>query len=77
MRLAGRVRRLETAGGGDTRAGRRVAAYLTALRAFGGSSDAAPPAPGQPTTAAGLLAALRAWGDGQREGGNDAATREA
>lgn len=69
MRLTGRVRRLETAGGGDTREGRHVAAYLAALRAFGGSSDAATPAPGQPTTAAGLLAALQAWGNGQREGG--------
>jgi len=62
VRLAGRVQRLETASGGNTREARHIAAFLAALVAFGGGNgEAGTHGPGNLSTTAGLLTALRAW----------------
>jgi len=69
VRLAGRVRRLETASRGNTRAARHVAAFRAALVAFGGGNgEDTAYGPEKPTTMAGLLIALRAWGATQDGG---------
>jgi len=69
VRLTGRVRRLETACGEDTREARHVAAFLAALVVFGGGNgEAGEYGLGHLTTTAGLLTALRAWGATQDGG---------